>query len=52
MYTLSILAEEGIARLDATQEADIETPCGVYRGLRTPNPDTVAVVSVVRSGTK
>jgi uracil phosphoribosyltransferase len=46
----SILAEEGLARLDSTETVRVETPCGVYAGLKTPTADTVAVVSIVRAG--
>jgi hypothetical protein len=50
LRTVSILVEEGLARLDATQSVRVETPCGVYAGLKTPTADTVAVVSIVRAG--
>jgi len=47
---MRILAEEGLARLSGVKEVTVETPCGEYHGLKTPPPDQIAVVSIVRAG--
>lgn len=43
----SILVEEGFCELPAT-EVDIETPCGIYKGVEYPK--NICAVSIMRSG--
>lgn len=47
---MAILAEEGLARLPGCVETEIETPCGKYKGLSTPQSDKICAVDIVRSG--
>jgi len=47
---MRILAEEALAEFP-TKEIDVQTSCGVYKGLQTiPKPDEICAVSIVRSG--
>ena len=46
----TILAEEGLARVNGTRPVYVKTPCGTYSGLQVPRYDGMCVVSVVRSG--
>ncbi|CAE6971220.1 uprt [Symbiodinium sp. CCMP2592] len=47
---MAILAEEGIARLPSVKPQVIETPCGTYQGVTSPDPHTICAVDIVRSG--
>jgi len=47
---MAILAEEGIARLPCVKPQVIETPCGTWSGVSTPDPHTICAVDIVRSG--
>ena len=47
---MSILAEEGLARLAGVEERTVETPCGTFAGLAGPPSHTVCAVDIVRSG--
>eukprot|EP00941_MAST-03F_sp_MAST-3F-sp1_P002009 g2009.t1 len=46
----NILAEEGLAHLSTVEEVDIQTPCGVYKGLKGPAYTSMCAVSIMRSG--
>eukprot|EP00505_MAST-04D_sp_SCG-Rhode-Island_P003944 Stramenopile-MAST_4_protein_3944 len=46
----TILAEEGLARLNDVRSMSVETPCGRAEGLTIARYDKLCVVSVVRSG--
>ncbi len=43
------MAEEAIARLPS-QPIDVQTPCGVYKGMKVPDAAEVCAVSIVRAG--
>jgi uracil phosphoribosyltransferase len=47
---MSILAEEGLARLKTVTPKTVTTPCGTFEGLATPATDTICGVDIVRSG--
>jgi uracil phosphoribosyltransferase len=47
---MTMLAEEGLARLSAVAEKTVETPCGTYVGLSTVPTHTICCVDIVRSG--
>ncbi|CAE7557299.1 uprt, partial [Symbiodinium natans] len=47
---MAILAEEGVARLPSVKPQVIETPCGTYHGVTSPDPHTICAVDIVRSG--
>ena len=47
---MSILAEEGLARLATVVETVVETPCGPYTGLLPPVTGSICAVDIVRSG--
>eukprot|EP01043_Picozoa_sp_COSAG02_P058467 COSAG02_NODE_7282_length_3086_cov_1.178775_6_plen_113_part_00 len=47
---MSILAEEGLARLKTVTPKTVTTPCGTFEGLATPASDTICGVDIVRSG--
>ena len=46
----TILAEEGLARVNGTRAKYVQTPCGLYNGLSVPSYESMCVVSIVRSG--
>lgn len=43
----SILVEEGVCELPG-KEIDVETPCGVFKGIEYPK--NICAVSIMRSG--
>lgn len=47
---MSMLAEEGLARLSGVVETTVETPCGSYVGLQAVPTHTICAVDIVRSG--
>ena len=47
---MSILAEEGLARLSCVVPTTVETPCGTFEGLTPPPSTSVCAVDIVRSG--
>jgi len=47
---MTILAEEGLARLPCVVEKTVTTPCGTYTGLSAPPTDQICCVDIVRSG--
>lgn len=47
---MTILAEEGLARLPCVVEATITTPCGSYTGLSAPPTHQICCVDIIRSG--
>jgi len=47
---MTILAEEGLARLPSVVEKTVTTPCGSYTGLSAPSTDQICCVDIVRSG--
>ena len=47
---MTLLAEEGLARLPAVAPATVATPCGAYAGLAGPPSHTICGVDIVRSG--
>lgn len=47
---LTILAEEGLARLPSVQSQTVETPCGQYDGLSAPVAHNICAVDIMRSG--
>jgi len=47
---MTILAEEGLARLPSVVEKTVTTPCGSYTGLSAPITDQICCVDIVRSG--
>ena len=47
---MSILAEEGLARLSCVVPTTVETPCGTFEGLTPPPSTSVRAVDIVRSG--
>lgn len=47
---MTILAEEGLARLPCVVEKTVTTPCGLYTGLSAPPTDQICCVDIVRSG--
>jgi uracil phosphoribosyltransferase len=46
----TILAEEGLARMNDIRPASVQTPCGRAEGLTTTRHNNLCVVSIVRSG--
>ena len=46
---MRILAEDAIAEFPS-EPMNIQTPCGLYQGIRTLDPARICAVSVVRSG--
>jgi len=47
---MTLLAEEGLARLPSVQPVDVVTPTGTYAGLSTPETDKICCVDIIRSG--
>eukprot|EP00927_Polykrikos_kofoidii_P069919 TRINITY_DN65667_c0_g1_i1.p1 TRINITY_DN65667_c0_g1~~TRINITY_DN65667_c0_g1_i1.p1 ORF type:complete len:233 (-),score=44.20 TRINITY_DN65667_c0_g1_i1:82-780(-) len=47
---MTILAEEGLARLPSVVEKTVSTPCGKWSGLTAPEGHTICAVDIVRSG--
>ena len=47
---MTILAEEGLARLNCVKPVTVTTPCGSYEGLSSPPSGTICGVDIVRSG--
>jgi hypothetical protein len=47
---MTLLAEEGLARLPAVVPATVATPCGAYAGLAGPPSHMICGVDIVRSG--
>eukprot|EP00913_Durusdinium_trenchii_P000562 g518.t1 len=47
---MSILAEEGIARLPSVKPQVLQSPCGPYNGLAVPDGHQLCAVDIVRSG--
>jgi uracil phosphoribosyltransferase len=47
---MTILAEEGVARLARVQPRTVETPCGKCPGLSAPVGHKICAVDIVRSG--
>jgi uracil phosphoribosyltransferase len=47
---MTILAEEGLARLKCVTPKTVTTPCGTYDGLAAPASDSICGVDIVRSG--
>jgi len=47
---MSILVEEGLAYLPEVSARRVRTPCGVYDGLVLPSAQSLAAVSIMRSG--
>ena len=46
----TMLAEEGLARVQTVSPATVQTPCGPYAGLNVPAYSTMCAVSIMRSG--
>lgn len=46
---MTLLAEEGLARI-SVKKVQVTTPCGLYEGIKGPDPEDMCVVSIPRSG--
>ena len=46
---MTLLAEEGLARI-SVKKFQVTTPCGLYEGIKGPDPEDMCVVSIPRSG--
>lgn len=47
---MRLLAEESLAHMTSAHSEVVQTPCGPYDGWVTPSPESMCVVSIVRSG--
>ena len=47
---MRILAEEALARLPRVRNGEVETPCGICKGLVEDDDENLCVVSIPRSG--